>query len=376
VIEVNGSSKLLGTLYAAPTSPGLWSEFLNQLAEGVDAQRVALLSHDLIVNQHSVIGYMGVGALEVNEAYEKRYGQYDERYLRGRSSTYLGRVRASEEIWPEEEMLSSLYYNEFLKPFDIRWACSVTTAITPTEMEHLTVCRGASTELFDRSSLAAIQSVVPHLQTALETRRRLHSLESRYADLETALDLVPSALVLLDLQGKCVYVNTAAEHILQQEGGLQLRNSTLSARNSSETVLLREMVTRATLTSNGKGNLSTRAMLISRPNGRPLQVLVAPFRTEGIAVPGRACVIVFVNDPDREIPLPESVLKSLFNLTPAEVRLALALADGKSLADVADAHRVSFETVRTQVKSIFQKTGTRGQTGLIRLLASVTAPHS
>jgi DNA-binding NarL/FixJ family response regulator len=41
-------------------------------------------------------------------------------------------------------------------------------------------------------------------------------------------------------------------------------------------------------------------------------------------------------------------LGTLFGLTPAEQRVAAALLDGRSPADIAEAHDVSVATVRTQ----------------------------
>lgn len=58
-------------------------------------------------------------------------------------------------------------------------------------------------------------------------------------------------------------------------------------------------------------------------------------------------------------------LKNRFGLTPAEVRLVLRLVSGDSLRSAASALGIKYETVRTHLKSIFQKTGTRRQAELV-----------
>ena len=55
-------------------------------------------------------------------------------------------------------------------------------------------------------------------------------------------------------------------------------------------------------------------------------------------------------------------------LTRAEVRVALYLIEGGAVADCARALSVSEGTVRTQLKSIFAKTGIRRQADLPRLI--------
>jgi DNA-binding CsgD family transcriptional regulator len=58
-------------------------------------------------------------------------------------------------------------------------------------------------------------------------------------------------------------------------------------------------------------------------------------------------------------------LKSKFDLTPAEARLVVRLITGESLRPCAKALGIKYETVRTYLKSVFQKTKTRRQAELV-----------
>jgi DNA-binding CsgD family transcriptional regulator len=55
-------------------------------------------------------------------------------------------------------------------------------------------------------------------------------------------------------------------------------------------------------------------------------------------------------------------------LTPAECRVAILLADGHSPATIAEMVGVSRNTLKTQMSSIYGKTGTSRQAQLVRLL--------
>ena len=68
-----------------------------------------------------------------------------------------------------------------------------------------------------------------------------------------------------------------------------------------------------------------------------------------------------------------AVLCGLFDLTPAEARVARCLGDGKTLKEIADTFSVSFNTVRTQIRAILFKTGLRRQSELVGLLAGIAA---
>ena len=65
-------------------------------------------------------------------------------------------------------------------------------------------------------------------------------------------------------------------------------------------------------------------------------------------------------------------LRELFDLTPRETGLAVALAQGKSLGTVAKEFCISPETARVHLRNIFAKTGTTRQGELISLLLTIT----
>jgi len=62
-------------------------------------------------------------------------------------------------------------------------------------------------------------------------------------------------------------------------------------------------------------------------------------------------------------------LGRLYDLTASEALLALHIADGGDTSAYAAARQVSRNTVRNQLQAVFDKTGTRRQAELVRLLA-------
>lgn len=71
------------------------------------------------------------------------------------------------------------------------------------------------------------------------------------------------------------------------------------------------------------------------------------------------------------------VLRAAFDLSPAEVEVVRALAEGQALHDIAETRGRSVDTVRAQLKSIMSKTETRSQTELVRLtLSTMELAHS
>lgn len=64
-------------------------------------------------------------------------------------------------------------------------------------------------------------------------------------------------------------------------------------------------------------------------------------------------------------------LMDLFGLSAAEARLARALCHGDSLEEYARDQGLKMPTVKTQLRSVFAKTGTDRQSALVRLLSGI-----
>ncbi|MEJ2123293.1 MAG: helix-turn-helix transcriptional regulator, partial [Alphaproteobacteria bacterium] len=68
----------------------------------------------------------------------------------------------------------------------------------------------------------------------------------------------------------------------------------------------------------------------------------------------------------------ELILQRSFNLTQAETRLALAMAQGRTVSDYADTQNVTIGTARVQLKSVMRKTGTHRQAELVSFLVKLS----
>jgi len=80
-----------------------------------------------------------------------------------------------------------------------------------------------------------------------------------------------------------------------------------------------------------------------------------------------SCLVVVTPVSRNTVPSAE-VIQGLFDLTPAEARVASGVAQGSTLQSMAAASGVSIGTVRTHLKSVFGKVGVARQAELAGLL--------
>ena len=75
-----------------------------------------------------------------------------------------------------------------------------------------------------------------------------------------------------------------------------------------------------------------------------------------------------------EHPRPPDIIASSYNLTPTELRVLLAIVEIGGAPEVAAKLGIAPSTVRTHVGRLFEKTGTKRQAELVRLVAGFASP--
>jgi DNA-binding NarL/FixJ family response regulator len=78
--------------------------------------------------------------------------------------------------------------------------------------------------------------------------------------------------------------------------------------------------------------------------------------------------VIVVIDPLRKVRIDPGVLKTLYQLTPAEIELVNAMANGLKPVQYAAESGKSVPTVQTQRQAVFQKVGVSSQLELMGML--------
>jgi DNA-binding NarL/FixJ family response regulator len=178
------------------------------------------------------------------------------------------------------------------------------------------------------------------------------------------LNRLPTGVVVVDRRAHVLFMNSrGAEYMAGGHGFTLGPTGTCRASRPAETADLHRLIE---ATIDRADSAEARAISVSRTEDeRPLSVIVAPL----VASPGANPVaVLLVGDPDNQtLPSVETVTR-LFELTDAEARLALALAEGQRIEEAAEVLGITLSSARTYLKRIFGKTGVTRQAELVRLV--------
>lgn len=248
--------------------------------------------------------------------------------------------------------------------------------LAPSNMNYLRIkrCeepRGASAWLiaskrercFDAEDERLFKQLAPYLRAAL-TARVANEREriERYVAGE-AMRRMNFGWLTLDAVGVVIDADPSAEAILADPAGhlMRDRGGKLRAREDDVGHAISEL-----LGSSGKPPRRPRAVILCREPW--LDMLLLPVQIQSDEARPTPSVVAYIHADRWTSEDHYEHLHSLFDLTPREASLALALSRGKSIREAAEEMRLTIGAARTYTKRIYSKTGARGQSDLIRYI--------
>ncbi|MET3926517.1 hypothetical protein [Devosia sp. 2618] len=276
----------------------------------------------------------------------------------------VGQPVVDADIIDVEAFRAGEFYNEWCVPQQYLNGAALNMATS--QGWRATLMISGPTE-YGRDQLRILSMVTPHLIRAFQLNQLLHETKSVGMGIFTALEYLDRGALLVGVSGTVRTANGIAERILAQGDGLRLNNGQLSCMTTTETAALDKLIGRC---ARGLVTADEGIMQVSRGEGRsPLWVQCLPFPSSNWW-PGftQQLAMVFVTDPDARMEQMVQRLRQRFGLTPAEASLAWEIVRSGGRKTAALQRGVSVATARSQLTSIFDKTGVRRQAELVRLL--------
>jgi len=231
--------------------------------------------------------------------------------------------------------------------------------------------------LVPETMTASLGQLAPHLAKAVEVNRTFTLLRESHRAVMSALDYVRIGIAIVARNGALIVGNQELRRILDLKDGVGLsRTGRLECARASLSAELASAIAETSATSAGDGEATERLLLLERRSGnRPFLVEVAPLRDiTGELERGFAGAVVFLIDPENAEAISTERLSRFFSLSQAEGEVIRAMVDGLSAGEIADLRGTKVDTVRSQFKSIYSKTGVHRRADLVRLAVSVDPP--
>jgi DNA-binding CsgD family transcriptional regulator len=361
-------TKTVAGIYDAVLDEALTAAALQAVAEYVGAAGAGYMLVNTLTRQ--VSSRVSWGSFTGSTAdYLTHYGKIDP-FRALQEKAVCGDLALLSECLPESVLRYDEWYNDFLRAGG---SCDLLCGKLHESASHMVIF-GLHRAIGDVHPFPADNDALDTLLLPLRNAARLRVglIDTGYRPAITGggFDHVAAGVVFANGDGTVVETNSAGEQILRSGDGLTIRNGQICARRSFETAKLACLIAKAAAASRPSGG----CMLIARDHGRsPYVVRVAPV-SPGAAGFDLPMAMIFVSVP-AENHISERELAELYGLSRSEGRLAMALASGKRMIELAGEFGVQITTLRTQLSSILRKCEVERQSDLVRLVSRIPVVH-
>jgi DNA-binding CsgD family transcriptional regulator len=288
---------------------------------------------------------------------------------------FLGEIEqpvATSDLIPFDELAQTEFYRTWAEPQGLVDFVSAVLDTSATGVSVFGVFRHERDGLADDGARRRMRLIAPHLRRAMLIVRK----SAEAATLADALDGLSAGLCLVDAGGRIVHLNTAAQAILDADDILRTLNGKLVARDAQAERTLQQVFAAA-----GKGDeaLGTKgiAVPLTGEEGERYVAHALPLTSGARPRPGvvqTAAAALFIRRTAPALPPRPEVIGEAFKLTPAELRVLLAIVELGSVSKVAVLLGVGDGTIRTHLNHVFEKTGAKRQADLVKLVTGYATP--
>ena len=365
--------RILQSLHAAAFRDARWPAASALIDESIGVNGTFLVVADGATQNDVLFAQLCSRGERHRDLEREYYGVYypiDERLPRIRTLPD-SRLTPVPSLSTEAERKTSVVYNELLPRLHTRDGLVVCLDGPDASRIVWTLGDPVDRDGWTSERVETIERLLPHLRQFVRVRQALAGAGALGASLVELLDNVRAGVIQLDRRARLIAANDRARALLRSRDGLWDRDGQLRASLPKDDAALQRLLARALPLP--AGSAEGGSMLVSRPETRsPLVLHVSPVHDPGMeSRKSRIATLVLAIDPaDRTGIDPARVGKAL-GLTRAESRVAVSLAEGKTIDDIAAESGRSRTTVKWHIRHIYAELGVSRQIELAHLVTSL-----
>ena len=314
--------------------------------------------------------YGGQRREDLEREYFEVYHSQDERLPRLRQLPD-SRVVHVTDLYTEEELRTSPTYNEMLRRAGTQNALNVRMDGPYGSRIIWAIADPIEADGWAPDQIEMVERLLPHIRQFFRIRQTLVSAEALGTSLAGLLDNTRIGVIHLDRRGRIVEANDRARGFLRQGDGLLDRDGFLRARLPATDADLQRLLAGA-LPTFGGGDLSGSIAVRHSPGRLRLALHVNPVGNRQAEFSAhRVAALALIVEPGSQPRIDPDLVASILGLTPAESQVAVSLAEGRTIRDIAAATRRQESTIRWFMKQVYNKLGISRQADLVRLVLSL-----
>ncbi|MCJ8056688.1 helix-turn-helix transcriptional regulator [Shinella curvata] len=353
---------MIADIYEAAMLPEYWPSALTRLCTTIGVEACTLVTVDDAMPRWTCSnGFTDKMQTYIDGGWHDKNKPLERLLQLGRT----GFIRDIDLFSPDEiEELSIV--RDLKRPAGLGWSAAMATPMPGGEMLLFSIEQLWKRGPIDDRIMATLEGLRPHISRAALLAAKLRHQQAVGAVESLDLANVPAAIV--GYGGNVI----AANHrfcLFETQISIGPRERLCITHPDADN-LLREALFRLAWDQAEIGTMSIPIPAVLEDE-KPLIVHIVPTRGQARDLLGPMTVLVIVTQMGTGEVVKASLLRALFDLSPAESRVCEAILSGFSKSALQAALKISGETEKSHVKSILQKTGLRSRIELVRFMSGL-----
>jgi DNA-binding CsgD family transcriptional regulator len=359
------NTDLVDRIYECSVLPDLWPGVLDELAELTGSRGGLLFSaRDRVLNWTASEDLSDIFRAYVQDGWFPRCTRRVCLFGQSQPGFFV-----EHDFWTADQLDNNPIYRDFFRPRGLGWSAGTGLQMPTGDHVVFSVEREHSRGPIEKAEVDRLNALRPHLARSALVTARLGL--QRATGAKEALTAMGLPALLLNESGTVIEANSLIEGLgdhVQWRG----RNRIALTDGRADDLL------RAGLAAlDGDPDQAVRSFPLRDADDRAaLVVHMIPIRRSAHDIFAGSYALLVVTPVTAPAAPRIELMRSLFDLTPSEARVARGLAAGETLDEIASTGGVAISTVRSQLRLVLQKTGCARQAELVALLANVTLDRS
>jgi DNA-binding CsgD family transcriptional regulator len=361
---------LVSSIYDCAVNPSLWPETLGTIRDAVEAAYVAVncaatandATHWLKCNSQADDGWLD--QLKVLSC-KIPHGTQLFNLPVDVSWTPLSQM-------PEPEFQESEFYHEWIKPQNLRDFLSLNYLKGNAANGFLTIPTSAKRAPVNFDNRQLVEQLSPHIRRALHINDLTEQSDIANSLCRKVLDKLSVAVLVVGHGRHLQFTNATGEELISAGDKISTSGGVLrAAKRRGQISTLDDALDRA-LNSHRSSDFAGSAVPLIGDDGEIAVAYVLPLGCKHILKPSHCAVFISQRGDQKTISI--EILRSVFDLSPAEARVSALIAKGLGIAKIAERSKISVNTVRSHLAGAFSKTGVIDQSALGALINKLIPP--
>ena len=280
------------------------------------------------------------------------------------------------EHFSDSFVAADRFHQDFLIPYGGRYMSGTKLIDDHDHVVLLGAHRGIKDTPLNAAEIGLLDRLRNHLIKAVALHNQMEAKEVEFAVGQMILQRLNQPVLLVDSVRNIRYANKAAQAFEVKSRNVSFAGLLLSCRDKEFELLLTSEI-RALLDPHRTDATNTRKVLRLPVQGDEFPVLLVLTRLDpdkSLQAFGNIPVVMIAfHETGQSKAIDPALVAEVYGLSPAEAKVAVALAAGSKPIEIAELRGVALSTVKTQMKIAYAKMNIGSQADLLRLLWKLPA---